>query len=186
MSKHRCKCGNYRSCKASWRVIERRERPLTSQLKCLVCGWKWWSKCKYVARLQDHKERSRSGMTDDDILYRLLDGTLQVCEKGTYVRSFSTNNGWRNLKFIEHRGDNGTGSTYRFVKVTFQSKMKKIAVHRLVWMDAHKRTVPTGFDIDHVKGKSVEYPDGIHNLRLLESLANQTRGYVSPTRELPF
>jgi hypothetical protein len=125
-------------------------------------------------------------MTDEHILMRLVDGTLQVCERGLSVQSWSKRHGWVSLVIIEHRGDNGRGSKYRFVSVTFGGKKKKIAVHRLVWMAHNRQTVPTGFDVDHIHGKSVEYPDGIHNLRLLDSLANQARGYVSPTRELPF
>lgn len=136
--------------------------------------------------LQGHTEKSRSGMTDGHILHRLVTGTLLVCEKGTWVKSWSAWHGWRRLNFIEHRGDNGRGTKYRFVNVCYGKLKKKIAVHRLVWMAHNKQVVPPGFDVDHVKGKSVEYPDGIHNLRLLDSLVNQSRGYVSPTRELPF
>lgn len=155
-----------------------------SLLKCLTCGWK--SKAKYVEKLRDHAERTRSGLTDVDILERIVSGTLIVSPCGNKVSSWRQNIGSNDLKIFKHRGDNGKGSTYRFVTICSNGLKKKIAVHRLVWISVNKMLVPEGFDVDHIHGKGIPNPDSITNLRLMDSLANQTRGYVSPSCELPF
>lgn len=167
-----CQCGGkgYRDKGEKWRVIQRRKFPATSRLKCLKCGWKWWSGCKYVSKLEDHVERSRNGMTDDHILQRLRDKTLIVKLDGSAVYSCYPFCDKRQLK-IKTRKVNG--SSYKFVKVCYKGMQKKIALHRLVWMSANNRTVPDGYDIDHVKGKNIEHPNGIENLRLRPSSENR-------------
>lgn len=163
----RCKCEN-RRLRLKWVVIERRCEPLSSRLKCLACGIKWWSKAKYVRLLKDHTERSRRGMTDQDILERLLDGSLWVQGETVFTASSSS------PLAVEKKTSNG--STYDFVTVCSGGRKKKIALHRLVWMAHHRQLVPEGFDVDHVLGKEIPSPNAIENLRLLESSVNRSLG----------
>ena len=178
-----CKCeGGYKANAETWVVLQRRPSPKSSQLKCLACGWKWWSTRNYVLNLPDHVERSRSGLTDEDILGRILDGTLTILVNEPRVFSFTARYGWNELRQIERTSN---GSTYRFVEIYHKGKRKKVALHRLVWMFAHRELVPEGYDVDHIEGK---YSDAIDNLRLLESGVNRSRGRpVKPQEEeLPF
>lgn len=165
----KCKCGKRKTVWHRWRVLERGEPK--SLLKCLACGHKWKSRCKYVAKLDDHVERSRSGMTDDEILMRIKDKSLIVDSLGCFVLSMSIK-GVKRLQIWEHERN---GSSYRFVQVCSSSKKKKIAIHRLVWMSHFLQTVPDDMDVDHIKGRKIEYPDGIGNLRLLPVLVNRSR-----------
>ena len=181
-----CKCGNHREAGHRWGVIERRKPPKTSLLKCLACGWKWWSNCGYIAKLPDHKEHPRKGMTDQDILDRILEGTLVVMPLACEVHTFNPlKRQWNQARIIERES---SGSTYRFVEVCRATKKKKIALHRLVWMFYHRELIPEGFDVDHIEGKVRENPDAIDNLRLLESGLNRSRGkpLVSQTQEFEF
>lgn len=181
-----CKCGNYREAGHRWGVLERRKQNQSSLLKCLECGWKWWSFCNYVASLPDHVEYSRKGMTDQDILDRIMEGTLVVmpltCEVHTYNQNLRK---WNKSNIIER---NSHGATYRFVEVCRGSKKKKIALHRLVWIFYHRQLVPEGYDVDHFEGNARENPDAIDNLRLLESSVNRARGkpVLSHTQEFEF
>lgn len=178
-----CKCGTYRQTRGErWVVIAWRLGKKSVRLKCLDCGWKWYSTARYAQNLPSHTERSRSGMTDQDILDRIKDGSLVVNQDTAIVVSI-TDRGSRILSQIERTSN---GSTYRFVTVCSGGLKKKITVHRLVWMAANLRTVPPGHDIDHINGKQGRYPDAIGNLRLLGSSTNRRRGYVSPTPALPF
>ena len=171
-----CKCdGGFRQIGHRWVVIERREAPRSSQLKCLECGWKWWSTCRYVAKLADHVERSRSGMTDQDILYAIKEGAYGVNVKTACVVSWRTG---KRVRVIERESN---GSTYRFVEICRSGLRKKVALHRLVWMVANGRVVPDGFDVDHIGGKA--FGDGIDNLRLLESSVNRSRGKPEAKQE---
>lgn len=166
-----CKCGGgYRYAGHRWVVIERRKLPQSSHLKCLQCSWKWWSQCKYVAKLIDHVEVSRSGMTDADILERIETGSLRVCPSACSVASKSVQ-GWTELKIIERESN---GSTYQFVTVCSGGKKKKIALHRLVWMASHRSLVPDGFDVDHKHGKDAG--NGIENLQILRASVNRSKG----------
>lgn len=155
----KCKCGKFKTHGHRWRVIIRGEKSL---LKCLTCNNRWKSRCKYVDRLADHKERSRSGMTDQEILERLKAGSLLVDHQGQFVLSLFPK---KKLLAIWERERKGT--VYRFTQICHGGKKKKIAIHRLVWMSRHSRTVPEGYDIDHIKDRNVEFPDGIDNLRLM-------------------
>jgi len=164
----RCKC--IERDRGKWKVVERRQYPLTSRLKCLRCGIKWWSKCKYVATLGNHVEYSQRGLTDQDILDRINTGTLWV--EGEKVVSKSRK-GIMELMQI-HR--ESSGSKYHFVTVWAGNKKKKIAVHRLVWMCHHRSLVPDGFDVDHKSGKDIPNANAIENLQLLPSSVNRSRG----------
>lgn len=180
-----CKCsGGYRVNGEKWVVLLIREG-MSSRLKCLACGWKWWSKAKYVRTLREHKERSRSGMSDEDILHRIVAGTLQVSPCGTEVVSVHRGNP-KTLTILTHRGGNGNGSTYRFVTVCHNGRKKKIAIHRLVWMSVNLQVVPDGFNVDHIKGKGIQFPDSIDNLRLLESLEHQRLHNEPQSNGFPF
>lgn len=178
-----CKCGGgYLANSSRWVVIERREAPQSSHLKCLACSWKWWSTASYVEKLRDHVEKSFSGATDQDILDRIEDGTLFIDVNNAWVFSLSRGN-WRELRIITRESN---GSSYRFVEVYGKpGKKKKIALHRLVWMAANRQVVPDGYDVDHINGK---VSDGIDNLRLLESSLNRSIGkpVVKQQEELPF
>ena len=181
-----CKCGNYHEAGHRWVVIERRPQPRSSRLKCLQCGWKWFSTCAFVGKLDDHVEKSFSGMTDQDILDRFAEGTLTVFPKTAAVWSYNpTTKSWTQLRVIERES---RGSTYRFVEICKDHKKKKIALHRLVWISFYRQLVPEGYDVDHIEGKSIEFPDAIDNLQLLESGFNRSRGkpFVSQTAELEF
>ncbi len=174
-----CKCGNFRDAGHHWVVIQRRDNPASSHLKCLDCGWKWWKSARFVSKLPDHVERSRSGLSDQDILARINSGSLFVHVERAEVFGFSR--GWKQLRAISRTSN---GSTYRFVEVSYQGKKKKIALHRLVWMFAHMQVVPDGFDVDHVNGKRGDFPDRIGNLQLLESRVNRSQGCPSESLQL--
>lgn len=160
-----------------WVVLERRELPKTSRLKCLRCGWKWWSKRRYSSKLPDHVERRVSSITDECVLARLREGTLQVNLDRPAVRSYDpVRRCWRSIH-ISTRVSNG-GPPYRFV-VIYKIGRKKVALHRLVWMAAHMRVVPPGYDVDH-RQHGIKNPDAIGNLRLLPSAVNRSRGTEEP------
>lgn len=181
-----CKCGNYRDAGHRWVVIERRKSPSSSRLKCLQCGWKWYSTCNYVENLEDHVEKSFSGMTDQDILDKIVSGRLTVFPDTAEVFSYrKVTESWTKLRVIERESN---GSTYRFVEICKGCKKKKIALHRLVWISFHRELVPKGYDVDHIEGKDRDYPDAIDNLQLLESSFNRSRGnpFVSQAEEFNF
>jgi len=166
----KCRCGTYKAAGDRWRVLRREEIGEKSLLKCLQCGHRWHSRRKFVANLKDHKEHSRRGMTDQDILDRLNEGTLFVDRDGQSVISRG-----REEKALGIWERERKGTTYRFVSICHRNKKKKIAIHRLVWLSVHRELVPDGFDVDHIKGRGVENPDGIGNLRLLPSGVNRSR-----------
>ena len=169
----RCCCpGRYQDRCPRWRVLKRTERSL---LYCLDCRRQWRSGAWYIALLRDHKPRSRSGLTDAEILARIQDGSLQVDTHRGVVR----NRQGKALAVFEREHPEGPQrGTYRFVSVCSNGKKKKIALHRLVWMAANGRTVPDGYDIDHIASQT---DDTIQNLRLLESAVNRaTAGKPQP------
>lgn len=166
----RCKAATPAARRAHWGVLQRGSGR-KAHIKCKRCHCRWWADRKYTADLPDHRERTRQGMTDEDILARLRDGSLQVNTRSSTVRSFGRG-GPRVLKVRVHTSPD-SGTTYRFVEVCSKGRKKKIAVHRLVWMAAHNCLVPAGYDVDHVRGKRGRYPDGIGNLELCVSCDNQ-------------
>lgn len=181
-----CNCGpgGFQVHGSRWVVIERRKPPKSSRLKCLECGWRWWSTCRYVRELPDHEEASRSGMTDEDVLDRIASGTLTVLVDQARVFSFSRGK-WHELRTVSRHSN---GSEYSFVEICHQGKKKKVALHRLVWMFANRQIVPDGYDVDHIEGKLIDQPNAIDNLQLLESGRNRSRGkpFISQTEEIPF
>lgn len=142
-------------------------------LKCLDCGWKWKSKCKYVAKLRDWKERSRAGLTDADILDRLLAGNLRI-DPVTAVVESNLRGDWTELTQVEDTHESG----YRFVKINWKGKQKKIAVHRLQWMAFAEQLVPDGYDVHHKQSspRPAAKPNALSNLELVESYENQCNG----------
>lgn len=177
MAKCRCE-GAYYDNWTHWAVLRRGER---SRLYCLVCRAEWNSGAKYVALLPDHKPRSRSGLTDSEILGRINNGSLAVdCQTATVYGA-----GGIPLRVIEREHPDGAQrGTYRFVSVCCRGKKKKVALHRLVWMAANRSTVPDGYDIDHVRSQT---DDTIENLRLLKSSENRaTAGRKRQEDEVPF
>lgn len=139
-------------------------------LKCLECGWKWKSKRKYVAQLPDHVERSRSGLTDSDILKRLRDGNLRI-DPVTCVVESNLTGVWRELTPVIV--DNGSG--YQMVSVCYQGRKKKIGIHRLQWMQHTLELIPEGYDVDHIESppRPKLKPNHLSNLRLRDSYENQ-------------
>ena len=182
MKHKRCQCGGKWTTRLTrWVVLKR--NPLkrdfaTATLYCLDCRWKWISRCRYVALLRDHRPQSRGGMTDDDILKRILENTLRIDPHTAVVESFA-NSGphagrWVKLKQVPCN----QGGGYMFVSVCRGGKKKKIAVHRLQWMAANRRVVPEGFDVDHVRWapRPESKDNSLANLRLRPSLENQSEG----------
>lgn len=161
-----CQCGGgYRVNGARWVRLE------DGKLKCLACGWKWKSSRKYASRLPLHRERTRRGMTDQDILDRVADGSIVV--DTLLAIAYSQQEGrLRRLRAVVR--ETKRGSAYAFVEVCSQGRKKKIAIHRLVWMAANRALVPPGYDVDHVLGRS--HGDGIDNLRILPSAVNRSLG----------
>lgn len=132
--------------------------------------------------LKDHVVRSRVRASDDDVVERLRIGNLIVDAEQAIAKSLFRGQ-WRTLRVIERESN---GSTYRFVEIYSGGKRKKVALHRLVWMAVNLMAVPEGYDVDHVHGKGVRNPDGIGNLRLLESSRNRSRKRPSCSPALPF
>lgn len=178
----KCRCGRYKAAGDRWRVLKRAEISEKSLLKCLQCGHRWHCRCKYVEKLADHTEKSRRGMTDEDILERIRDRSLIVDPNGTFVKSVR-DSVETSLQIIERESNRGI---YCFVSVCHKGKKKKISIHRLVWMAAFMRIVPDGFDVDHIKGRKIEQPDAIGNLRLLPSAVNRATNVGCRNEEEPF
>lgn len=173
---HRCKCQDGRRA-GRWVVLKPPVAPgKYARLKCLACGWKFSKRNKYVATLPRHVEDTRSGMSDQDVLARIEAGTLVVDTDRATVFSVSRYGGTF-LRVIERES---SGSTYHFVEITSAGKKKKIALHRLVWIAAHRELPPPGFDVNHKRGKRVPLPDSIDNLELLPSSVNRRLGAPSP------
>jgi len=141
-----------------------------SKLKCLKCRWYWDSSRQYVDRIRDWTERSRKGLTDEDILARLIEGTLSVDIVKAEVYS-----GDRKLSVRE--ADRGSRGRYRFVEICRNGKKKAIALHRIVWMAVTKRLIPDDKDIDHIRGSVAG--DGISNLRCIPSSMNRSRSKMA-------
>lgn len=155
-----------------WRVLDRQCQDRgPSVLKCLQCGCIWKSRCRYVDRLSDHQERSRSGMTDQDTLNRLLDGSIIVDIHKCVVLSTRSRHRKR-LKVYRRTGGVRSNVEYRFVIIGSNGRLKKIALHRLVWMAANLELIPDGVDIHH-KTHDRHLPDAIDNLEALPSEINR-------------
>ena len=168
MTSKRCKCsGHYTTNWHRWRVVDRVESG-ASRVYCLDCRQEWKSRASYVVLLPDHKKRTRSGLTDSDVLSAILDRSLYSVDiHGATVRNAKG----RVLAVVERsRKDDPRRGTYRFVSFCVDGRKKKIALHRIVWMVAHKTTVPAGYDVDH---QGSQGDDTISNLRLLESSENR-------------
>lgn len=162
-----CWCkGTWKAKSLHWGCLSRNE--VLSLLYCKQCRHEWRSKAAYAVTIPMWVKEKRSGMTDQDIMNRILAGTLRVIERGgkVIVESITANHGATVLKQIEREVHPYTA--YRFVNISAGGLQKKIAVHRLNWMHKHQRLVPDGFHVDHEKGRS----DCISNLRLLPAAEN--------------
>lgn len=162
-----CWCkGSLRDKRLRWGCLKREEN--RSLLYCKDCRQEWWSVRKYAALIPMWVKRRRVGMTDQDIMNRILSGNLRVIESDgrVLVVSVTPNHGEVVLKQIERQVHPYT--TYRFVQINADGTQKKIAVHRLNWMFHHQRLVPEGFHVDHENGRG----DVIDNLRLLPAAVN--------------
>lgn len=96
-------------------------------------------------------------MTDDDILARLRDGSLQVCP----FTAAAWSRGKRLAAVPNSRRQ------YWFYEVWKGNRRKKIARHKLAWMAHHGHCLPPGHELDHVRGKQCAQADGIWNLALV-------------------
>lgn len=165
--KHGCKCAGVKPFDQwkRWRVSRRsNDAARSSALVCLGCRAMWASKARYVELLPDHKPENRSGLSELDVLARLADGSLVVDVHNATVDSI-TRKGRTRLNIIARkhpRRDSDTGNVYRFVEICYRGKKRKIALHRLVWIAAHRRLPGDGMDIDHIEPDG---PDSIDNLR---------------------
>jgi hypothetical protein len=162
-----CWCkGGWKAKSLRWGCLKREED--RSLLYCKDCRHEWWSFRSYAASIPMWVKEVRSGMTDQDIMNRIVSGSLRVIErKGlVIVESITPNRGITRLRQIERQVHPYT--TYRFVNISCGGLQKKIAVHRLNWMFNHKRLVPEGFHVDHENGRG----DVIDNLRLLPAAEN--------------
>lgn len=160
-------------CEGAWKVkiprwgcLKREEK--RSLLYCKDCRQEWWSFRRYAASVPMWTKQVRSGLTDQDMMNRIVAGTLRVRERHgkVIVESVTPNRGVVQLKQIERQVHPYT--TYRFVVVSAGGLQRKVAVHRLNWMAHHMRLVPAGYHVDHEKGRS----DLIRNLRLLPAADN--------------
>ncbi len=167
----RCKCdGHYTDRWHRWAVLKRGAGDHASTLYCLDCRHEWSSRAKYIVLLPDHQKRVRSGLTDADVLSAIETGYLRVDINHAVV--FTVNNTMLKVTSRTHPKGPQRG-TYRFVTICIGGKQKKVALHRLVWMAAHRSLVPDDCDIDHVHNQT---DDSIGNLRLLNSSVNRARG----------
>jgi hypothetical protein len=156
-----CWCqGTWKSKSLRWGCLKREKT--RSLLYCKDCRQEWWSIRNYAATIPMWVKDARSGLTDQDIMNRIIYGSLRVIErKGLVIVESITSRGTTRLKQTERQVHPYT--TYRFVNICADGKKKKIAVHRLNWMFNHQRLVPEGFHVDHANGRG----DVIDNLRLL-------------------
>jgi len=156
---------------ARWVCLQRGE--VVCLLKCLDCGWKWKSKARYAGRLPDWAERARSGMTDEMILTRLLNGNLRIDPVTSVVES-NLKGRWQVLQQVENQHESG----YRCVSVCWEGQKKKITVHRLQWLAYSGKVVPEGYDVHHKRSppRPQMKPNALENLELKDSLENQSIG----------
>jgi hypothetical protein len=162
-----CWCqGHWKAKSLRWGRLKQEGK--RSLLYCKDCRQEWWSIRNYASQIPMWVKEVRSGMTDQDIMNRILSGSLRVLEKKglVIVESFTPNRGTVSLTQIERQVHPYT--TYRFVEISAGGLKKKIAVHRLNWMFHHQRMVPEGFHVDHANGRG----DVIDNLRLLPEAEN--------------
>lgn len=108
--------------------------------------------------------------TDDDILGRILDGSLQVCPRTGKVVSFTVTRG---IHILRQTTRTSQGTSYEFVEIYCCGRKKKIAVHRLVWIAQHLTLPPHGMDVHHKNGKRGRWPHRYANLELLPSSYNR-------------
>lgn len=119
-------------------------------------------------------EYNRPRITDEDVLARIVDGTLIVDVDRARVRSWNcSRQKWTYLLVMVRRHSSG-GAPYRFVQICKSRGRKKVALHRIVWMAANMRVPPEGCDVHHRKHKR-RIPDAIDNLLLLPSGVNRSR-----------
>ena len=162
-----CWCvGTWKAKSLRWVCLQRYEGKWV--LYCKQCRHEWMSIRRYAAEIPMWVKEVRSGMTDQDVMNRILAGNLRVMEDGgsVIVESITPNHGKTALKQIERQVHPYT--TYRFVNISAGGLQKKIAVHRLNWMFHNKRIVPEGFHVDHMNGRG----DVFANLRLLPAAEN--------------
>lgn len=174
--------GGFKVNGARWVVIKRSPGN-KSQLKCLKCSCKWWSKCYYTATLPDHKERSRKGCTQEMILKRLQDHTLHIDPETSIVTS-----SLKHPRVLKQRGDKHE-SGYRFVEICYQNKKKKIGVHVLQWMQYTQQVIPQGYDVHHLTSQPRPQlkNNALSNLQLIPSRLNESMGSPpTPSDETPF
>lgn len=161
---HTCKCDTVGPAKRiGWVLLE---QGTPAKLKCLRCGWKWKSHRKYANQLPLHKERHRSGISNEHVLQRLRDGTLTIdpitCEVVSHLRGRTV------LSVAQDKAQ------YNFVAVCYRGKKKSIARHVLQWMAANDSLVPEGYDVHH-KYPGTPRDDSLEAIELLPTSVNRSR-----------
>lgn len=109
--------------------------------------------------------------TDQIFLDRIADGTLRVDTKRArvWVRRGKR---WQRLTI-----NWDSRERYQFVRVYQRGARKAIALHRLVWIAAHRRLVPAGCEIHHKRGRG---KNGIEHLECLSHGEHLARTYGYP------
>lgn len=164
-----------------WVVIQRGEG--VSTLYCKRCRCEWRSRRKYAADLPEWKKQTRGTVTDDEILHRLfILRDLRIDRETSIVESRAKGKGWIELATFADSHDSG----YRFVKINFQGRQRKVAVHVLQWMAATGESVPDDHDVDHITSppRPQKKDNSLANLRVVPSRFNQSR--QPDQMELPF
>ena len=177
--RRRCKCpGHWRARRLKWRIAARTanngHRGKHSVL-CLVCFGLWKSSSLHLDKLQDWEPRRWKRAGIGLMFDRLLDGTLVADVFAG--RLFSTVDG-RGLpcKAREILGGPGGRPQYRvhrYLRIARNGRRVGVYRHNAIWMIAHGlRHIPRGYQVDHIGDPT---DDGIGNLRLITSQANQGR-----------
>ena len=188
-----CVCsGHWRARRSRWVAIQRAEQ--RTLVKCLACGFKWWSRAKHAMDLKDHVERSYGKLSDEEVLSLVREGRIYVdfdraavwkqefkgVGSGRGKFDFSWQPYFTRLATVadQHRG-------YLFVHIYHDRRRRKIAVHRLVMMAHLGRPIREDCDVDH-RDRVVTH-NWLSNLR--ERLKSENRATSKrPTQEpsLPF
>ncbi len=99
-------------------------------------------------RCRDGRRKCKPGDNDQAALDLLRKGLLRILPDRTVQRFI-----YRRYKTLKLQ-PNETG--YLFVCFRVAGARQKIALHRLVWMDANRQIIPSGHDIHHRNGRMLD------------------------------
>lgn len=169
---NRCQCGKHWTKMVDvWR--QSRQQKKRRWVYCPQCRRHWLTRAKYAERLKPIRDKKIGRLTDEEVVELVKAGLLRVCYVSCRVfkRQHQLSH-WYPLKLIDRTRK---GTTYTFVEVGFACKRKKVAVHRLMWMQHTGQPIPDGYDVDHKNGRTDLQSDRIENLRLLRAERNRPR-----------